>query len=69
MVARDEYNNPVQVPGLISEHRDQVRRFIEARRRKELKRNYAKEVDHIRMPDNYEHSLELLAGERCMVMG
>ena len=36
MVAKDEQNQPVQVPGLILENRDHVRRFFEARRRKQF---------------------------------
>src|SRR5471030_2519770 len=39
MVAKDEQNQPVQVPGLILENRDHVRRFFEARKRKQIKKN------------------------------
>lgn len=69
MVAKDEHNKPAKVPGLILENREQVRRFIEARRRKEIKQSYMKEVEQIQMPDNYEHCIELLHGERCLVSG
>jgi uncharacterized protein (TIGR00369 family) len=69
MVAKDENNKPAKVPGLILENREQVRRFIEARRRKEIKQSYMKEVEQIQMPDNYEHCIELLHGERCLVAG
>src|ERR1700733_634293 len=54
MVAKDETNNLVQVPGLILENHDDVRRFIEARKRKQIKQNYRKEVDEIRVPDDYK---------------
>src|SRR5260370_24273555 len=40
MVAKNEDNQPVEVPGLILADRNQVRRFLEARRRNELKQNY-----------------------------
>lgn len=69
MVAKDEFNKPVKVPGLVLENREQVRRFIEARRRKEIKQSYMKEVEQIQMPDNYEHCIQLLQGERCLVAG
>jgi uncharacterized protein (TIGR00369 family) len=69
MVARDDHNKPVKVPGLVLENREQVRRFIEARRRKEIKQNYMKEVEEIKMPDNYETCIQLLSGERCVVAG
>jgi uncharacterized protein (TIGR00369 family) len=67
MVARDEQNQPVQVPGLILENRHQVRRFIEARRRKQIKQNYKQEVEEIEMPDNEEICRQMLIGERCVV--
>src|ERR1700754_644364 len=44
MVAKDENNKPAQVPGLIVENREQVRRFIEAIHRKHLKQNYKREA-------------------------
>ncbi|MEZ2334394.1 acyl-CoA thioesterase [Mucilaginibacter sp. RCC_168] len=69
MVAKDDNNKPVKVPGLILENREQVRRFIEARRRKEIKQSYMKEVEQIQMPDNYEHCIAMLMGERCLVAG
>lgn len=69
MVAKDEANNLVQVPGLILENHDDVRRFIEARKRKQIKQNYRKEEEEIRVPDNYELCKQLLAGERCYIQG
>jgi uncharacterized protein (TIGR00369 family) len=68
MVAKDEQNQPVQVPGLILENRNQVRRFLEARRRKHIKQNYKKEADQIEMPDNEELCKELLIGERGIIL-
>src|ERR1700744_292589 len=47
MVAKNEDNQPVEVPGLILEDRNQVRRFIEARRRKQLKQSYKQEAEEI----------------------
>jgi len=67
MVAKDENNDLVQIPGLILEDREDVRRFIEARRRKEIKQNYRKESDAIKMPNDYEQCKQLLIGERCIV--
>jgi len=69
MVAKDDNNKPVKVPGLILENREQVRRFIESRRRKEIKQSYMQEVEQIQMPDNYEHCIAMLLGERCLVAG
>ena len=69
MVAKDEANNLVQVPGLILESHDDVRRFIEARKRKQIKQNYRKEVEEIRVPEDYKQCKQLLAGERCYIQG
>ena len=67
MVAKNEANQPVEVPGLILENRNQVRRFIEARRRKQLKQNYKHEAEEIIMPDDEEICRQMLAGERCTI--
>lgn len=67
MVAKDDNNNLVQIPGLILENREDVRRFYEARRRKQLKQDYRRESDAIQMPEDHESCKELLAGERCII--
>lgn len=69
MVAKDENDQPAQVPGLILENRDQLRRFIEARQRRQLKQNYKKEADRIVMPDKEADCIQLLEGERCIISG
>src|SRR5258708_18683816 len=69
LVAKDEQNHPVQVPGLILENKDQVRRFFEARRRKQLKQNYKQEADQIEVPDNEDICKQMLGGERCLISG
>ncbi|MEO6523690.1 MAG: acyl-CoA thioesterase [Mucilaginibacter sp.] len=67
MVAKDEQNQPTQVPGLILETQNEVRRFVEAIRRKELRQNYRQEVEQIKTPTNYEKYEHLLIGERCKI--
>nr|WP_246230401.1 hotdog domain-containing protein [Mucilaginibacter humi] len=68
MVAKDEQNRPAKIPGLIVENREQVRRFIEAKRRKEIKQNYKQEVDSITVPDEFEACENLLIGERVILI-
>jgi len=67
MVAKDDHNQPTQVPGLILESQNEVRRFVEAIRRKELRQNYKQEVEQIKAPNNYEKYEHLLDGERCKI--
>jgi hypothetical protein len=67
LVDKDEHNNPVKIPGLVLENKDQVRRFIAARRRKEIKRSYKQELEHITIPADFEQCKQLLADERCTV--
>ena len=67
MVAKNDDNQPVQVPGLILENRNHVRRFIEARRRKQLKQNYKLEADEIQIPDDEKICEQMLTGERCII--
>lgn len=68
MVARDEQNLPVQVPGLILENREQVRRFIEAKERKEIRQQYRKELEQVNIPEKDEQCRNLLAGEHCRMV-
>ncbi|MCJ8210938.1 acyl-CoA thioesterase [Mucilaginibacter sp. RS28] len=65
MVAKDETGKPVEVPGLTLETREQVRRFIEARRRKDAKAEYKQNCAKIKVPVVDERMLETLKGERC----
>jgi uncharacterized protein (TIGR00369 family) len=69
MVAKDEQNKPTLVPGLILESTREVRRFVEAIRRKELRQNYKHEVELINGPMDYEKCEQLLANERCQLIG
>lgn len=68
MVARDESNRPVQVPGLVLENREQVRRFLQARKRKQLRQNYKHEADEIKMPDDEAVCRQMLEGEHCIIL-
>ncbi len=67
MVAKDESGKPTKVPGLILETKEDVKRFLEAIKRKELKATYKKEMQNARLSllENTEHTL--LKDERCQL--
>jgi uncharacterized protein (TIGR00369 family) len=68
MVAKDEDNKPVPVPGLILENNTQVRRFIEAKQRKEIKQAYRQQVNKIEVPNSFEACENLLTGEKVLLI-
>lgn len=65
MVARDEKNNPAQVPGLILETQDEVRRFAEAIIRRRLKNTYQSEIAKFKHEVDLGKAMSLLENERC----
>jgi len=67
MVAQDDDHRPAVVPGLILETRDEVRRFIEAIRRKKLKETIKAETQRIKTPLDIEEAFKLLGDERCEI--
>jgi len=68
MVAMDEETKkPIPVPGLILESADDIRRFIEASKRKELKTQYKAALKkHNEEARNQAH-FKLLEGQNCIV--
>ncbi|MFD2145990.1 acyl-CoA thioesterase [Mucilaginibacter antarcticus] len=68
MVAKDDDNTAVQVPGLILENGLQVRRFVEAKRRKEIKQAYKQQVNKIEVPASFEECENILTGEKVLLI-
>jgi uncharacterized protein (TIGR00369 family) len=66
MVALGENSEPTTVPGLILETVEESRRFYEAARRKELRKQYKKEEQNFIKIHTQEEYASLLANERCM---
>lgn len=67
MVAKDENGKPTPVPGLLLESHNQVRRFLEAMKRKELKAQTVEQFDNIKSSLAVNLELSKLAGERCQI--
>lgn len=67
MVAKDDNGQPTKVPGLILETKEEVKRFLEAIKRKELKATYKKELQNARISLLVNAENELLKNERCQL--
>lgn len=67
MVAKGDNGLPTTVPGLILETKEEIKRFLEAIKRKELKASYKTELQNARLSLLVEPESELLAGERCQL--
>jgi acyl-CoA hydrolase len=67
MVAKGEDGKPRKVPALILESRDEVRRFLEAIKRKELRQVYKIELDNAKTHLEVDTEIGKLASERCKV--
>lgn len=67
MVAKDDHNQPVEVPGLLLETDEQVRRFEEARRRKLEKQEHHAKTENIKTDFDLENCRRNLDGERCVI--
>jgi acyl-CoA hydrolase len=65
MVAKGSDNKPKEVPALILEDKEEVRRFLEAIKRKELKNQYKENLDNQKSALTVDDELDLLKGERC----
>ncbi len=68
MVAKDATGQPTTVPGLILETKEEIKRFLEAIKRKELKSTYKQELRNARLALLVEPENNLLANERCKII-
>lgn len=67
MVAKDKLSVPREVPSLILENEDEVRRFMEAMKRKELKNQFKDEFDNEKSLIKAQQNHQLLENERCVI--
>jgi uncharacterized protein (TIGR00369 family) len=65
MVAKDEKGKPTPVPGLELQTKDEVRRFLEAMRRREIKAQSANQFNISKSRLAVAQELPNLQGERC----
>ena len=67
MVAKDDSGKPTEVPGLILESKEEVKRFLEALKRKELRETYKTELQNARLALLTNMESTLLQNERCLM--
>ena len=67
MVAIDDHNKPKKVPGLLLKSQDDIRRFSQAQKRKELRNTHKREEASIKEIYDMEHCVEILKNERCKI--
>ena len=67
MVAKGDNGKPSGVPGLILETKEEVKRFLEAIKRKELRASYKTELQKARIALLEDSENALLKNERCIV--
>jgi acyl-CoA hydrolase len=68
MVAKDKEGNPRQVPPLLLESVEEIRRFMEAIKRRELKELYKDEFDNKKNVLKVGENIRMLDNERCVIV-
>ena len=67
MVAKDDDGTPTEVPALLLETKEDIRRFMEAIKRRELKAAFAGEFDNEKTRMKVEENVGMLKQERCVI--
>jgi uncharacterized protein (TIGR00369 family) len=67
MVAKDDENKPTEVPPLILQDNEEVKRFIEAMGLKEIKQSIKDKMDDARSKIHVENAKAILKDQRCII--
>jgi len=67
MVAKNEDGSLMTVPALILNSKDDVRRFAEAVKRKQLRKGYQEQMETEKSAFTFEKQKELISDQRCEV--
>jgi acyl-CoA hydrolase len=67
MVAKGDDNKPTTVPKLILENKEDVKRFLEAMRLKEVRSKVRDEMDDAKSQMDISNAAEILKKERCVI--
>lgn len=68
MVAKGDDDKPVTVPELILENDEEIKRFLEAMRMKEIKNKVKSEMDDVQSQVDIARASEILKNERCVII-
>jgi uncharacterized protein (TIGR00369 family) len=67
MVAKGDDDKPTSVPELILESKEEVKRFIECMRMKEIKQAVKEKMDDARSQIEVKNALHILKEQRCVI--
>lgn len=67
MVAKDDEDKPAEVPKLILQTPEEVKRFVEAMRLKEIRMKVKEEMNDAKSNIQISHAAEILKNERCIL--
>jgi acyl-CoA hydrolase len=67
MVAKDDEHRPTEVAPLVLENEEQVKRFIECMRMKEIRAKVREEMDDAKSKIQVVNAKEILKNERCLI--
>ena len=67
MVAKDDDDKPAEVPILILENTEEVKRFIEAMNMRDIKNKTKHEMSDAKSHIQVDRASELLKDERCII--
>jgi uncharacterized protein (TIGR00369 family) len=67
MVAKEEDGKLAKVPGLVLENDEDIRRFLEAMKRKEIKASYKTILADAKTTMEIDENLHLLDNEKCII--
>jgi acyl-CoA hydrolase len=67
MVAKDDNNKPTEVPALVLENEEEVKRFIEAMDLKDIKQAIRDKMDDAKSKIHVENAKQILKDQRCII--
>jgi uncharacterized protein (TIGR00369 family) len=67
MVAKGDDNKPTEVPALILENDEEIKRFIESMRMKDIKAKVREAMDDAKSTLDIVHAKDILKNERCII--